>query len=112
EADRLDPGWTLEQLEAKRPALQAGSNAAVAVVNAVQGLPTPWPDDRLHRLTTDIPSQAQLNDQQVSALRSELQSRMAALKEARRLGDLPTGRYQVTWAQDITETMMPHLQSL
>src|SRR5262245_41819850 len=44
EADRVDPGWRLLDLEAKRPVLPDDENAAVQLLAAHQLLPAKWPD--------------------------------------------------------------------
>src|SRR5262245_59911382 len=41
--NRLDPGWTLEELEAKRAVLADDENSAVRVRQVKQKLPAQWP---------------------------------------------------------------------
>ena len=43
EADRLDPGWRLKDLEAKRKVYPPEENAAICVMAAAQQLPPGWP---------------------------------------------------------------------
>src|SRR6266571_8642808 len=51
EADRLDPGWRLEELEAKRAVIPADENSAEQIL-AIKGLlPKPWPS----RAFSDLP---------------------------------------------------------
>src|SRR6266851_4239727 len=49
EADRLDPGWRLEELEAKRAVIPAAENSAeqVLVINAL--LPHSWPPESMRK---------------------------------------------------------------
>src|SRR5947207_2482535 len=49
EADRLDPGWRLEDLEAMRARIPTDDNAATVVRVAKALLPPPaqWPDGQL-----------------------------------------------------------------
>jgi hypothetical protein len=44
EADRLDPGWRLEELEAKRAQIADADNAALCTLAAYKLLPKGWPD--------------------------------------------------------------------
>ena len=63
EADRLDPGWRLDELEAKRPTIPDNENSALTVMTAYKLLPKPWPtpsqtgqgvDDRLSELPSPL----------------------------------------------------------
>lgn len=109
EADRLDPGWRLEELEAKRDAIADADNSALCVLAAHERLPKGWPTwrslDRLagrelarsarYRYEDDIrkvPADIQFNAQQLAVLKGELREAEAALTEARKLTDLSRGR--------------------
>ena len=46
EADRLDPGWRLEELEAKRADISEEQNSARVVLSAERLLVQPWPPGR------------------------------------------------------------------
>src|SRR5262245_309855 len=109
EADRLDPGWRLEELEGKRPTVPAATNSAPRVLDAARALPGRWPDESLDHLAQDVEPSVPLNETQARALRAELQTRSAALRDARSLTDLPRGRYQVAWTADALSTPMPHV---
>ncbi len=44
ETDRLDPGWRLEDLDAKRPVIPDEENSALTVAAAVRKMPPRWPE--------------------------------------------------------------------
>jgi hypothetical protein len=109
EADRLDPDWRLEQLEAKRPILAADKNSAV-VVRAVRKLfPEKWPSIELSDIIEKTSPEVCLSASQVELLRNELGQVKPALAEAGRLAELPAGRPLVQWSPDIVSTSMAHL---
>ncbi len=112
EADRLDPGWRLEELEAKREEIPDAENAALCVEAAYKLFPTNWPSQQLARKADeedeenvplvdsifDLSPEVQLNKEQFEYLKSELQKAAAALAKAHDLSHLPHGRYQVNWS--------------
>lgn len=116
EADRLDPGWRFEELEAARKTIPEKENSARLLLSASSSLPALWLmpanpasgrlEDRLWALT--------LNDQLSEPLIQESQALLAgmqrALPIARRLADFPWGRYDVNWNPDFINTPLGHLQ--
>ncbi len=44
EADQLDPGWRLEDLDAKRPVIPDDENSALTLIAAYQKMPPKWPE--------------------------------------------------------------------
>jgi hypothetical protein len=110
DADRLDPHWRLEDLEAHRATPPPGRNAADTVL-AVKGLlPGNWPDYKLYELLNDLPRSARLNDQQVAAVRAMLQAAGPAVPKARSLIDTPSGRHAITFTPDWIGTLLPNVQ--
>jgi hypothetical protein len=119
EADRLDPGWRLDELEAKRAELPDDQNAALTVMAARSLLPRPWPpsaekaqgglldegpsappltlDERL----TELPPEVQLDPALTEELRAELKKVGPALAEARKLRDMKEGRYPIGWMPNV-----------
>ncbi|HZY86568.1 MAG TPA: hypothetical protein VFE78_17165 [Gemmataceae bacterium] len=104
EADRLDPGWRLEQLAAKRPALPADKNSAIAAQAVRRLLPEKWPALELFGLSEKVSPEVRLSQAQGDLLRRELDKVKPALAQARRLADLPNGRYSIKWAADLIST--------
>lgn len=95
EADRLDPGWRLEEVDAERKALPPEQNSAIQVFKAARLMPVDWtgadytPQGAPARAAAK--PQHQLSPEQVSALRSGLARARRALVEARKLADMPVG---------------------
>jgi hypothetical protein len=129
EADRLDPGWRLEVLEANREVIPDTENSALKVLAVKKLIPTSWPSplrtvnkDRLENSVpvstsemsptveeklADLSPEVQLNDEVYQELRAELQKVAPALAEARSLVNFPQGRYRVNWALDYITTPLP-----
>jgi len=95
EAERLDPGWRLADLEAQRVLVPDDENGAVTVVATRRLLPLNWsPSPRLEKELSSQPPESQLNAAQLWLLRTDLQALGPALVEARKLADRPRGRYR------------------
>jgi hypothetical protein len=124
DADRLDPGWRLDELTARRKVLADEDNAAVRVLAANKALPTPWParpekgDEGLQgmpgagaepatfdEVLRNLPPNVALNDQQTKLLRKELRAVHDALQEARKMADLPNGRYPLSFSPDFYSSL-------
>jgi hypothetical protein len=116
EADRLDPGWRLADLEAARATIPDAENAAPQVLAAAALLPSPWlvpPPNGSPTLDDEIdalPPPVRLSEALSARVRTELGKAAPALAAARRLADMPRGRYAITWAPDGIGTLMPHLE--
>jgi hypothetical protein len=118
EADRLDPGWRMEEMEAARAAVPADENGATLVRAARALMPPIWLpppasggpplDERLSGLAPQEPP----NEADLKELRAELGKVAAALAKARELADRPQGRYPVTWSEDLIGTLTPHLDDV
>jgi len=114
EADRLDPGWRLEELEARRKRIPDDRNAALQVSKVHAALP---PNLRIANWSFDyVPDlrepQVQLQSDQSLRLREGLKQVQAALPAARKLADMPEGRYSVQVTADMINTRLPGLDSL
>jgi hypothetical protein len=108
-ADRLDPRWRLEEIEAKRAVIPDEENAALRVLEARSWLPRNWPPQEFGDAWQDHPPQALLDDDQASLLRAEMGETVGALAEARRLKDLRRGRYPLTYGENFLGTLIPHV---
>src|SRR5690242_10134468 len=98
DADRLDPHWRLEDLEAHRATPPPGRNGADTIVALTRQMPGNWPDNKLYQLLDDLPRPARLNDQQVAAVRAMLQAAGPAVPQARSLIDTPHGRHTINYS--------------
>jgi hypothetical protein len=120
EAERLDPHWRLEEVEANRADVPDERNAAVWVRAAKRQVPAKWPVweiplpwEKLAALEASFQSlepQRQLSAEQTTALRNELERAAAAVADARKLADLPEGRYSVAYSPDWINYPRRHAQ--
>jgi hypothetical protein len=98
EADRLDPRWRLEEIEADRFTPPPGENAADKIA-AIQRLrPPKWPGADMLPLFDDLPSERQLNSKQIAVIGERLALADEALAEARSLIDTPRGRFAASYS--------------
>jgi hypothetical protein len=101
EADRLDPDWRLDQLEAKRKPVPDDQNGALVVLAAERLISAEWDKQPLGKELQDQPPAHQLGAELTRSLRAELDKVKPALAEARKLKDLPDGRYPIAWTKEI-----------
>jgi hypothetical protein len=119
EADRLDPGWRLEELESKRKVFPDAENAAVQILE-IKKLGGAWPpnsmilppetgepgageEDRgesFVQTLDELSPEIQLSSDQTIRLRTELAKVQEALAKARELHRFRGGRYVVDWKPD------------
>jgi hypothetical protein len=111
EADRLDPGWRLPELEAARKPVAAGQNSAPLVTKVyTTGVPvlntgTVREDLRVISAELDkLPPHVAPNPQQTAAVRDALKPLAAVLIEARKIAELPAGRFPFNTAPAVFET--------
>jgi hypothetical protein len=125
ETDRQDPGWRLEDLEAKRTVYPDSRNSGPLLIEAVQRLPRSWPRWRFPQAPENKgQSMEQLVDlgvaldqgdpprelsaDETTALREELARVADVLPLARKIVDFPGGRYPITYAPDGLSTSVQH----
>jgi hypothetical protein len=115
EADNLDPGWRLEELEAGRAEVPALENAARMVLAVKELIPELWyaaGEDQLdssHEMRFQIdrvPPQHQYTPEMIDFLQEALKRAEPALVEARKLADYPRGRFAVDWQPDYYYTSL------
>jgi hypothetical protein len=107
EADRLDPGWRLDDLEGRRPEYADDDNSALQVFRIKSLIPNGWASKQpFNDLFTDLPAPHQLDAKQLQALRLEMARAAMAVAEARKLADLPHGRFPFQWAPDLISTTL------
>lgn len=118
ETDRLDPGWRFQDLEAERRIPPADENSALQVLAVDALLPRPWPtppanpNDEDSYVLQALPPERRLEDRHARLVRADLQRAGPALGQARKLADMPTGRYAVTWSADVISTTCPWSNAL
>lgn len=124
-ADRDDPGWRMDDIEARRAVLPDDRNAALVVLRARQLMPRSFPSwmtalnpsdpaERkrmaLEESFNELGPSVLLNADQLQVLRDDLKQAGPAFAEALKLLDLPQGRYVITWKPDYISTLIPHVQ--
>jgi hypothetical protein len=128
ETDRLDPHWRLEDVEAGRAVIPDERNSGEVAMTASRLLPKRWPAwdvpvpgevgdaaaerRALQESFMELEPQRQLDAEQLTALGEELERAAAARDQARKLADLPEGRYPITYSQDFLGTLLPHTQDV
>jgi hypothetical protein len=111
EADRLDPGWRLEQIEEKRAHPPDPANSAVQVQAVHRLIPTGWGSSQGYTdLFQDQPPEVEFNARQTAALKEELQKAEKARAEARKLAQMPDGNLNITYAPNWIGTLLPTVQ--
>jgi hypothetical protein len=96
EADRLDPGWRLQDLEAQRAPVPDEENAALQAVAVKRLLPAKWPTAKANQLTQKVRAPEQLTEAQLALLQAEFANAAWARAEVRKLALLPRGRYPLS----------------
>jgi hypothetical protein len=105
ETDCLAPHWRLSEIEARRTRPREVTNAALRALEAGRLLPADCQGvPRVRRLMAEHPPQALLSEAQAEALRADLAKAASALVEARKLKDLPAGRFPIVYAADFVST--------
>jgi hypothetical protein len=110
EVDRLDPGWRLEELLARRPAVTPGKNSATVVSAArkrVAGLNFNVLDN-----LDKVPPPLLIRAEVEKDLRDELKPLGAALAEARKLAKLPVGHFTVAYTPEFINTLTPQIEDV
>jgi hypothetical protein len=118
EADRLDPGWRLPELEAARQRVPPGQNAAMLTTRifgtGVAVLNTGTVREDLHVISAKLdklPPHVAPDARQTAALRDALKPLDAVLVEARKIADLPAGRFPFNTSPAVFESAR-HIDSV
>jgi hypothetical protein len=128
ETERLDPGWTIRELQAKRIVVPEEQNSAEDLINGRALVPQKWPfwemsradstlglsQDELDKLRDsfeNLEPPHQLDESQINALRKELAKAKASLTELRKIIDKPRGRYPLTFSKDSYSTRLADTQN-
>ena len=113
EADRLDPGWRLQQLEAKRREVTDEENGALVAARAVELLKDSQAvfhlKARLKARLKALPPPVALTREQAKELRQIVKNSEPAIVEGRKLIDYSWGRFAFAYAPDIWSTRARHL---
>jgi hypothetical protein len=100
----------MQDIQAGRATLPDAENGARAVLAAAKLLPPDWvkqqPEELLSRRAPEELLPAPLS----ARLDAALEAVRPALTEARRLADLPDGRYDLRMERNVLQTKLPHLE--
>jgi ABC-type transport system involved in multi-copper enzyme maturation permease subunit len=98
EADRLDPGWRLEELMQVRHHVAAKRDALPRINKAWRLIPPAWPELETEKLAKeDLLPDSPLDPHQAASLRADLDKASAALDEARLIKDCPDASFEPVW---------------
>jgi hypothetical protein len=100
ELNRLDPGWRVEAIEANRKVVPDEDNSALRII-AVRKL-IGGKMVLAAKLTPKVPPHIQLNDKESAEIEKFLEGELQAVVEARKLRDMPAGRWPIKYDDDFT----------
>jgi hypothetical protein len=119
EADCLDSGWRLQDLEGNREPVPDADNSALQILAAAALVPATWPtppppapDPKLEDRLWELNPQARPDKKLLDAAKVALQQVRPAVDLARRIADYPHGRFAIAWTPDIIGTPVNHVQSV
>jgi hypothetical protein len=116
ELDQKEPNWRIKELEAKRKVLKPEENSALVISesykllgNQEQKKPL-WELGKLPDLAAIISSPQQLLTQpSINLIKTTLGAFQPSLNEARKVAKLPEGRFEITYAPNIANTILTSL---
>jgi hypothetical protein len=112
EAALEDPRWKLLEIEADRRKIPDNENSArhaMATVSLARGFHVSSVKE-YDRVFDKLPPAVQLNTQQIQLIRGQLAKQPKALVEARKLKDMPYGRFPIVYSDDFICTLIPNQQ--
>jgi hypothetical protein len=113
EADSLDPRWRLMDIEEDREKVPDDENSALQIMAVTRKAPNFHVNNvkMYDQLFDELPPTAELNEEQLKLLRGQLAKIAEPLKEARRLKDMPRGRFPLTYSDDFISTLVAEQQN-
>jgi hypothetical protein len=103
--DSTEPRWRLTELLAQAPSFPDEQNSALVITQL--RLPPPLTLDDLNKL----PPNVKLPPAEAVKVMAYLESVEVKLGEARRVAELPDGKFPVTVSDDFLGTLLPHVQT-
>jgi hypothetical protein len=111
ELDRLDPGWRLEDLEARRDHPPDAENGALKLLAVAAMLPEGRPIRDVGRMLDKQPPQVRLGEPQLATVRAVLKPAEPALAEARQLPRYTRSRFPAEWKSGLVPTVAAWLRA-
>lgn len=124
EADRLDPGWRLADLQAKRPKIPPAQDGGARVLEVFRAMPQEWKEvfradrgpgtvagvsDALRKAIADDPTRP-IPPDVVAAAKAHRTKAAPLLARARDLEKIQAGRYEITLGRNPLALLLPHIQ--
>jgi ABC-type transport system involved in multi-copper enzyme maturation permease subunit len=108
EADRLDPHWRWDEMEARRKPIPPEQNSALVLQSVSKVLPKDyWSEEsRVQEYLQDISPERRLHSRAEKRLRKLITNVKAGLQEARRVANMPEGRFPPSPNQDLLTALM------
>ncbi len=111
EASRDDPRWRLMEMEADRLQVADADNSALYIIAILgKGRISIGVVPNYDAIFDKLPANAQLNAQQDQLIRTEFAKIPGQIEAARKLKDMPEGRYPLTYTDDWISTLLPRHQ--
>jgi len=110
--DRSSPGWRLDDLEAARAVIPDNENSAPRILASDQLIRMDSIPDGLEEMIADQARNRLFSAPQMSRIDACLQGLQPALSEARKISELPRGRFANTYAKDAFSTPSPHMKKI
>ena len=118
ELDQKEPGWRIEELEAKRKVLTPEENSALVISesykllgNFEQKKPL-WELGKLPDIAAIKSSPQQLlTPPSINLIKTTLGAFQPSLDEAKKVAKLPEGRFEITYAPNIANTILSPLDA-
>jgi hypothetical protein len=98
ETNRLDPGWGIAELEAKREVVPDEHNSAQRVLALKSFIPASFPDSDVTEQLSKLDPPSRLNATQRAALTRLLKAVTPERTQAREIANFPNGRLPITYA--------------
>jgi hypothetical protein len=111
DADRDDPGWRVEEIEARRSKVAPAENAATPLLQAARLIPRAWSKD-LPFSVEDLPPTTALNADETEQLRKLIRPLARLVPIARQALLLKAGYVAIQWKPDFVSTPLPALEEL
>ena len=118
ELDQKEPGWRIEELEAKRKILKPEENSALVISESYKLLAnqeqkkTLWELGKLPDIAAIKSSPQQLlTPPSINLIKTTLGAFQPSLDEARKVAKLPQGRFEITYAPNIANTILTPLDA-
>jgi hypothetical protein len=111
EVDATDSNWRLDQIEQTRADLPSTENSAHVVMRVKRLLRANWLPQSLSDALDQVPPQEQLGAEPSAQLATALDNVGPALREARKVADLPRGRYPIEYTPNPISTRLDDQQN-